>query len=130
MYRHFFRKHSVWLSIASVCGICIILAFSNNALSFLSDSKTPIGCGEMGRDSEVVDWQRTYGGSQPDRGYSVHQTLDGGFFITGSTFSYGSSINCEALMIKTDSSGISEWQQHHGLVKIDTNGSNSNIIKK
>jgi len=35
------------------------------------------------------EWNRIFGGSHGDEGYSVQQTSDGGYIIAGSTSSYG-----------------------------------------
>ncbi len=35
-------------------------------------------------------WSRSYGGAADDYGYSIKQCLDGGYLITGMTYSYGS----------------------------------------
>jgi hypothetical protein len=49
-------------------------------------------------------WAMTYGGANVDLGYSVKQTLDGGFLITGGTWSYGAGKE-DIWLIKTDSQG-------------------------
>ena len=57
-------------------------------------------------------WTRTYGGSEQDNGYSVQQTTDGGFIISG-VYDYGSS-NASVFLIKTDSYGDTIWTKSYG----------------
>jgi len=49
-------------------------------------------------------WTKTYGGSSPDEGFSVQQTTDGGYIITGYSDSFG-SIRV-VWLIKIDSEGL------------------------
>jgi len=51
-----------------------------------------------------ISFERTYGGDDWDCGYSVQQTADGGYVITGLTDSFGTGDN-DVYLIKTDPEG-------------------------
>ncbi|MGC6470492.1 MAG: hypothetical protein ACON4E_04420 [Flavobacteriales bacterium] len=59
-------------------------------------------------------WSKTYGGTENISGYSVQQTTDGGFILTGSTNSVLSENGTEIWLIKTDINGIEQWNQTFG----------------
>ena len=67
----------------------------------------------------TVQWEKTFGGSEDDIGWSVDKTSDGGFIIAGSTESYGSG-NSDVWLIKTNSSGDMQWQQTFGGIDGDS----------
>uniref|UniRef100_A0A7V4E3P4 T9SS type A sorting domain-containing protein n=1 Tax=candidate division WOR-3 bacterium TaxID=2052148 RepID=A0A7V4E3P4_UNCW3 len=58
-------------------------------------------------------WANIYGGDGCDYGWSVQQTSDGGFIITGATNSYGAG-GFDVLLIKTDANGYMTWQKTFG----------------
>ncbi len=59
-------------------------------------------------------WTRTYGGWWNDsRGYSVQQTADSGYVITGETWSYRDGYE-DVYLVKTDASGNTMWTRTYG----------------
>jgi hypothetical protein len=60
-----------------------------------------------------VTFERTYGGAENDRGYSVIQTSNGGFIITGSNESSGAG-GSDVFLIRTDSLGQTLWTKTYG----------------
>ena len=51
-----------------------------------------------------TEWDYTYGGSADDTGTSINQTTDGGYIITGNTYSYGNQ--SEIILLKIDGAGV------------------------
>jgi hypothetical protein len=59
-------------------------------------------------------WTRVYGGINHDYAYSVDQTSDGGYIITGETNSFGSGGNYDVYLVKTNSFGDTLWTRRYG----------------
>jgi predicted secreted protein len=65
-------------------------------------------------DSEGdVEFNKTYGGNEDERLYSIIQTIDKGFAFTGFSGSYGSG-GLDVWMIKTDKDGNIEFNKTYG----------------
>uniref|UniRef100_A0A7V0Z5N3 PKD domain-containing protein n=1 Tax=candidate division WOR-3 bacterium TaxID=2052148 RepID=A0A7V0Z5N3_UNCW3 len=58
-------------------------------------------------------WEKTYGGSGDDAGYSVKCTSDGGYIIAGTTKSFGDE-DGDIYLLKIDNSGNLLWQKVYG----------------
>jgi len=59
------------------------------------------------------EWNKTYGGAKVDRCWSLQQTIDHGYILTGYSASYGDEKR-DLWLIKTDSNGELEWDRLMG----------------
>lgn len=58
------------------------------------------------------NWSKIFGGLGDDVGYSVQQTADGGYVLTGATSRY--AVDPDVIIIKTDRMGVPEWEMTFG----------------
>jgi len=61
----------------------------------------------------VVQLQKTYGGTSYDKASTVLPISDSGYFLLGSTSSFGAG-NYDILLIRTDEKGEVVWQKTYG----------------
>ena len=63
--------------------------------------------------SGTLQWNQTYGGTNRDEAYSMVQTSDGGYAITGVTFPFD-NVKSDVWLVKTDVNGTMVWNQTYG----------------
>jgi hypothetical protein len=61
-------------------------------------------------------WTKTLGGSDDEQGYSIRETQDTGFIITGYTLSSGAGKK-DIYLAKTSASGVTMWEKTFGGVE-------------
>ena len=67
----------------------------------------------------IIEWQKTYGGTYIEEGFTIEQTVDGGYVVAGSvqsadgdvTFNHGSE---DYWLIKLNNMGVIQWQKTYG----------------
>jgi len=69
-------------------------------------------------------WQKVFGGSKRDSGSSIIRTSDGGFAMTGNTYSSDGDVSSnhgssDLWVVKTDENGTLLWQKVFGGSKLD-----------
>jgi hypothetical protein len=67
-----------------------------------------------GDTSPCLTWARAYGGIDDDEAYSVQQTSDGGYLVTGYTDSFGAGFGSNIWVLKLVASGNVSWQKTYG----------------
>lgn len=60
-----------------------------------------------------LQWEKTFGGTAAEHGYSIECIEDGGYVIAGSTASAGAGL-ADVYLIKTDSAGNEDWHKTFG----------------
>jgi len=60
-----------------------------------------------------LQWTKTIGGKSDDWGYSLIQTSDGGYAITGPTYSFGAG-RADVYVVKLDANGNLQWTKTIG----------------
>ncbi len=63
--------------------------------------------------NDTMIWGKTYGGKGADGARAVCETPDGGFFVTGYTFSHGTG-DADVLAIRVDNKGDLIWARSYG----------------
>ncbi len=100
--------YNICLEVSDVCDSnlsCQVVSISDESLCASSEP--------------VIEWERSFGGSSDDNGYSVKQTNDGNFIVTGNTYSnngYVSNNNggADGWIIKLDVGGTIIWEHTIG----------------
>jgi len=69
-----------------------------------------------------LQWTRTIGGPESEAGNSLIQTSDGGYAITGFTFSFGAG-GADVYLVKLDAKGNLQWTKTIGGKKEDVGNS-------
>jgi len=75
-------------------------------------------------DTGALEWQKSLGGSMVDIGYSVRQTIDGGYIVTGESESNNGDASglhgsMDYWVVKLSAVGEVEWQKMLGSTSLD-----------
>jgi hypothetical protein len=96
-------------------GICA----SGNGGFIIAGYTTSFGAGDedvyvlrLDSNGDTV-WTRTYGGPEPDEGYSICPSGDGNFIVSGRTDSYGMGFN-DLYLLKLSPAGDTLWTRVFG----------------
>jgi len=72
----------------------------------------------------TIAWQKTYGGTNSDTAANIRNTADGGYIVTGTTFSSEGDLtankgNGDIWVLKISTTGAIQWQKTYGGAQTD-----------
>ncbi len=138
-----YRKFIVWLAAVFVSSVAFSQALFQKSYSHLGyETGTCViqtsdggyleagttGTGTFGPDKFYVVktdyaggvvWTKTYAGDVSEYLACAIQTVDGGYMLVGTTFSFNSSPYGDILVIKINATGTISWQKHYGYTGYD-----------
>jgi len=97
----------------AISAIFLITAVSGTSVDYLSGECVKLAVNTVSDNNTPVieeSWNVTFGGNSFDGSYSVIKTSDGGYALTGYTWSASSS---DFWLIKTGSEGEKEWSKNY-----------------
>ena len=104
------RKYLAIVIILLFVGTCFIPGIAQDGGKLLLP--TPTG------------WTRTFGGEYNDYGYSVQQTIDGGYIIAGETeIERSGEVSPDVWLIKIDGNGTKVWDKTFGGTNLESSRS-------
>ena len=106
-----------FVSIIFIDSLVILINFLAKA-GILWKSVEPVVESQEAFGGCSIEWQHNFGESGDDRGWSLRQTNDGGYIITGYADSFGAG-GYDVYLMKTTPNGALEWQQTFGGYDID-----------
>ncbi|SFJ54153.1 hypothetical protein [Olleya namhaensis] len=108
-------------------GGCIVLGFTQSMdgdITTKTDESYDVWVLKYNEDL-TLEWTKTFGGTNDERGHDIIQTQDGGYAIIGFTYSTDGDVTAnngqeDFWIIKLDAQGNLLWEKTYGYSGIDT----------
>jgi len=107
------KKRTVWIVIVLLLvSTPLVARKANQSIQATSCSHAARHEVEFSAES-VLGWNKTYGTTSDDESWALVQTVDGGYALAGSRYSFGAG-DLDIWLVKTDANGNQLWNQTYG----------------